>query len=614
MGLRISNVSQKQLNLLIYGGSVITLIFWPNLADPFNNPKSWALYIVGVYLGTWNLFQISQISESKVLRKTSVLTVAFVFFLLLSFIRTDEKYTGFFGENARRTGFLTYLCLSCMLISAALLIRKSNFYKLSHPILLVSSLLGGYGLLQHFNLDFISWNNPYNSVLSTLGNPDFASAAMSIFFVLTLGLCADGSKSIKSRIYSGVASVLLLATILFSHARQGILAAALGSAVIYLIWVWNRSKTLGVISLTGGAIVLIASIAGMLGRGPLVGPLYKESVSLRGDYWRAGLNMFKHSPWTGIGLDRYGAYFRLFRDGKQANRHSIDTVANAAHSVPIQLAATAGIFVFLSYVLLNIFIAWRGYQLIRISSGSNQIAISSVLGAWTAYQAQSLISIDNVGISIWGWILGGVIIGLSVDDAFENSNTKKKILKNDHSQKTNHAAIHILQPFISTLAVTCAVAIVIPLYLADSSVRMSRAYAKPSSGQEQAYISAVRKPLDYGIVDPYNEAVVGTILAASGQIIPGTELLTKATKADPRNYEAQLILAEVYEQTNQRVNAISTRRKMYELDPLNRVNLLALAEDLKNSGQLMLARDVANQIITLGKNSEEAKAARKRFL
>jgi UDP-N-acetylmuramate-alanine ligase len=40
--------------------------------------------------------------------------------------------------------------------------------------------------------------------------------------------------------------------------------------------------------------------------------------------------------------------------------------------------------------------------------------VSTLLfSAWIAYQAQSLISIEFIGLSIWGWILGGALIGLS---------------------------------------------------------------------------------------------------------------------------------------------------------------------------------------------------------
>ena len=47
------------------------------------------------------------------------------------------------------------------------------------------------------------------------------------------------------------------------------------------------------------------------------------------------------------------------------------------------------------------------------------------MSAWIGFQAQSLISIDNIGIAVWGWLLGGAIIGLS-NGINENLKEKEK--------------------------------------------------------------------------------------------------------------------------------------------------------------------------------------------
>jgi hypothetical protein len=157
-----------------------------------------------------------------------------------------------------------------------------------------------------------------------------------------------------------------------------------------------------VIALGLSVLAGIVGIMGMLNIGPLGKYLFKASVTYRGDYWRAGINMFKHHWLFGVGLDRYGENFRIYRDAAQANRRGPDVISNAAHNVIIQLAATGGIFLLLTYLALLIFIGWRGVIALRTTSGANQIVVATVFGAWLAYQSQSFISIDNVGIAIWG--------------------------------------------------------------------------------------------------------------------------------------------------------------------------------------------------------------------
>jgi hypothetical protein len=37
------------------------------------------------------------------------------------------------------------------------------------------------------------------------------------------------------------------------------------------------------------------------------------------------------------------------------------------------------------------------------------------VGAWVAFQAQSIISINQIGLAIWGWCLSGLIIGYEIN-------------------------------------------------------------------------------------------------------------------------------------------------------------------------------------------------------
>ena len=605
---------KKVLKWLLWGSTITTLIFWSNLADPFNNPKSWALYMLAAYLLGWVIFQYRRIVENVALRDASILILLFMATNLFSLIFTEPKYIGLFGENARRTGFLTYAALSIVSITAAVLFSNEETKELEYFVPVVSIPLGMYGLLQHFHIDFIQWNNPYNSVLSTLGNPDFASALMGIFMVLSFGILMNSSKTLGIRVLAFLSALLLLATILFSQARQGLISGILGCFFVLVIWARQKNFYFFLSFLIAGSFGLITGILGMLNHGPLAGLVYKESISLRGDYWRAGMRMLKSHFWSGVGLDRYGAYFRQYRDAKQANRHSFDTVANAAHNVVIQLGATGGIFVVSTYVFIIAFVGWRAFVLIRSTSGNAQVAVGAITGAWIAYEAQSFISIDNIGISVWGWVLAGCIVGLSAkltgaSVVIKQKNNKSEIRRKSRSTSTRET----LQPLISGIAVTMALAFIIPLFLADSSIRLSRSYAKPKPEQEQAYSLAVRKPLLFGIVDPYNRAVVGTILASNGLVEQGTILLQEALKSDPRNFEALRVISLIYEQTNQLNKAVETRSQMAMLDPYNREVSLALAQDFQAIGKVDDAKRIFLEIVRTYPLSNEAKTVHSKF-
>ena len=94
----------------------------------------------------------------------------------------------------------------------------------------------------------------------------------------------------------------------------------------------------------------------MLQIGPLAQYLYKDSVSVRGFYWRAGMKMFWENPLFGVGLDRYGAYFKEFREVNYPLRYGYEITSSNAHNTLIQIFATGGVMVGISYLCVLILI------------------------------------------------------------------------------------------------------------------------------------------------------------------------------------------------------------------------------------------------------------------
>ena len=597
----------------LVGGALVTLFIWANLADPFNAPKSWILYITGSYLLGWVSFQLQHFFRNKATTYAFISVVVFILFMFLSFLATDSKFVGFFGENARRTGFATYFALAVFLLAGALLFNNRNLSKIDHFTLVVGPIVGAYGFLQHFNLDFIKWNNPYNSVLSTLGNPDFAAAVMGIFLVLTLGVILNSNKELWIRIFAGCSSVLLILVMYFSQIKQGFVSAFIGIFVLSVAMLWNKSKKFGIAGAAGALLFFVFGLFGMLNKGLLATYLYKESISLRGDYWRAAFVMIKKHPWFGVGLDRYGANFGENRDLTQILHHGPNVMSNAAHSVPLQLAATGGIFVALTFINLLVLVVTRSIIALKRATPVNRVRIASIFAAWITYEAQSFISIDNIGIAIIGWMLGGVLIGASMQNA-ETENTGSAVTQRrigEVKQKATTArSSNYLQPLISGILVTAMIGLIIPLYLADSSMRLARSYAKPTSAQLNAYVTAIKKPLEYGFVDPHNKVVIATLMAEAGRVDEGIQMLNEVLVSDSRSTEALTVLSAIYEQTNRPMEAVKYRIQMSKLDPLNQQILLNLGQDYKKAGNLISARETLSSILRISPSTDIAKQAR----
>jgi len=562
-----NSLDTQALNWLLVGGSLVTVFFWAPLVDPFNAPKSWILSVTAFWLLGWIGFNFHRYSGNSALRIASILSGIYSLTLLGAFFATDNSFVGFFGDYARRTGFLSYFSLTIFFLASAYLFRLKKIAFLDWATIVVGFLIGFYGFLQHFKIDFIAWNNAYNSVLSSLGNPDFAAAVMAIFMVLNFGLTLNSGRAIWIRVVGGLNSVLLLVTIVFSQVRQGLLAGAFGIAIIVLVWIHQRQKivayVLAGLSVLGG----IGAVLGMLNMGPLVKYFYKVSVTYRGDYWRAGWRMFTSHPWFGVGLDRYGAYFRYYRDATQVARRGPNIISNATHDVPLQLASTGGIFVLLAFLALTGFILWRGIVALRGTTGVEQMIVATILGAWAAYEAQSIISIDNLGIAIWGWILGGAVVGISVADGPALS---RMIKPRDQ----------ILQPLVSGVLALVLFVVAILFFSSESAMRTAQGYRAPTSGSTVAtYQQYANKPLTYGIKDPHFVMLNAAMLAQSGSLTTSEKKLTDLIAADPHNYEAVQLLATIYEKTKKFSLAIPYVKDLIALDPYNKTLATRLKTD-----------------------------------
>jgi len=560
-----SNEDRQAINWVIWGGSLVTLFFWTTLNDPFNAPKSWVLGVAGFWLLGWVGFQVRGAIKDRTLLWASALAGVYALAFFVAWLATDNKYIGMFGDYQRRTGFLSYFCMIMFLVAASYLFRIKRVLALEFAGVLVGTITGLYGFAQHFNADFVKWNNPYNSVLSTLGNPDFAAAAMAIFLVLSFGVAIQVAQPLWFRFLGGFNVVLLLAVIVFSQVRQGLLAGALGIAVVALTWIWQRNK-IAAWALTGLSVLGgLGALAGMLNFGPLTKYFYKVSVTYRGDYWRAGWRMFIHNPWFGVGLDRYGAYFRQYRDNTQSVRRGPNLISNAAHDVPIQLGSTGGIFVLLAFLALTGFILWRGIVALRKNRGAEQILVAIVFGAWATYEAQSLISIDNLAIAIWGYILGGAVIGLSVADGEFIKASREKIM----------------QPVVSSVLALIMLVVGILFFKAESDMHMLAGVQVPKSQADvSTYESYALKPLGYVFKEPTFEVTIAGDFAQAGNLSQSITQLQGVIKNDAHDYAAQDLLARIYEYQKNYGAAVSIRQAMVKEDPYDPPLAKQLATDL----------------------------------
>jgi O-antigen ligase len=582
---------------------LVTLWFQPTLADPFNSPKLWLLIFFAAWLIGYIYSFKNVVMSVKPIKRTFRLILMFLGFLILSTLISDFRYVAIFGDTQRRNGFLQYLALSVILIATSIFIRTHNVKKIFFVTYLISIISVIYSLMQTTGNDFVNWNNQYNAVISTLGNPNFAAAAMAIMGVLTFSSVFIKTLDQKHRFFGGLIAISLLFVIYRSNARQGLISYILGVGVFIIIWIWDKNKKLGFMATMIGFIFFVISILGMLQTGPLEKYLYKESVSIRGYYWRAGIEMFKNHPFFGVGIDSYGYYFKEFREVQYPLTYGYGITSSNAHNTFIQLFATGGLLVGMAYLILNAYIFKRAVYGINNLTGNSRLFLVSIFSAWIAFHSQSFVSIDNIGISIWGWILGGSIIGLSLTTSESSIDDKTK-------PKRRSNEIDLSRGVISGFTTLIVIFLVAVLYRGESNSFNAAATVNLQNNTSRTIFKELQlKVINSPLNDPNYRLIAASRLIQAGFVAEGLGAIDGVIGQNPRNLDALNLMAMTQEQLGNLPRTTLYREKIAEIDPWNAANYLALGEVYKAQGNTIKTRELLDKIQSFASSTPIAEQA-----
>ena len=122
----------------------------------------------------------------------------------------------------------------------------------------------------------------------------------------------------------------------------------------------------------------------------------------------------------------------------------------------------------------------------RANQGQDRLLIAGVFAAWVAYLMQSIVSIDNIGIAIWGWVLGGAVIGISrVRPAAKPEELEVKQEKGRQVVK-KQSSFTFAQPIVSGVCTLIALIFVLNYYNAEIGSQNIGRYAIPQTAQDRA--------------------------------------------------------------------------------------------------------------------------------
>jgi O-antigen ligase len=409
----LNKVAEQSLSRFLAIGMAFTTVFLltGSVTDPVNVTKlaaagglGFSVFLIAVAQGSKSLFESSK----------ALLIVAGVFLMAMinSIVSSASPLSqNLYGTSGRNTAFIFYFTMTILMIGASLLRSAKSFNQLLFALLFAGTLNVLYcGWVIIFG-DFIGWNNPYKTILGLFGNPNFVSAFLGMFIAAMVAYVFSKNTKMTTRVLGLVLSLAAFFEILSSRSIQGIGVTFIGLGIVgfYLI----RSKTKSVLPSLGyvlvvGAVGLIG-IMGALQKGPLASLIYKTSISLRGQYWEAGIRAGLERPFTGVGMDSFGDWYRRARTEYAATvLPGPSTITNAAHNVVADIFSYGGFPLLVSY-LATIFMGVIAIVRVTLRNREFDGTFVGLTAAWVCYEAQALISINQVGLAIWGWALVGAL-------------------------------------------------------------------------------------------------------------------------------------------------------------------------------------------------------------
>jgi hypothetical protein len=407
--------------------------------------------------------------------------------------------------------------------------------------------------------DFVSWDNPYKKVLGTFGNPDFVSAFLGMFFAVLVTLVLVPKMDSKWRLLLLAASILVLVEIRQSHAIQGLVVAASGTALTVLFALHARYKNWKITSAFAISVFLLglAAIAGALQKGPFTF-LYKKSVSLRGSYWETAWDMGNSRPLTGVGLDSYIDSYRRFRPARAlVDTPAINVTSNASHNVFLDFFASGGYPLAIMYVLFTLTGVLAIIKQLRKKLEFDWIFVSMSV-AWAGYQVQSIVSINQIGLAIWGWIFTGTLVAYSLN--------------------TNHGENHFSAKPSKKLLIQSSGNFFSPQLVAGIGIVLGVLVASAPLSADSKWFTAIstksysnfEKSLTPAFYNPQTSMKYGQAinLIQNSQLLDQSYLYAKAAVAfNPEFFEAWKQLYYQPKASPEEKNRALTRMKF--LDPLN---------------------------------------------
>ena len=358
-----------------------------------------------------NVFQKALLRQNFP-RYLGVCLALWITWLGLTTLTAQDAARSWFGSYQWSLGLFTQLgllSLAWLTFLTTSTARASRwFYRLA---ILASLPVVVYGLIQYFQLDWITWSaRDTGRVFSTLGNQNYLGGYLAVIALLTLGESLE-SKTWLSRFGWGALLFVQLFCLWITECKGAIIAVVIGAvALLWLRWKFNWRVALGVV---GFLIVGSLAVSLLLGiRGEEWGSLYARFDPWEGRLftWATAYSAVTARPWIGWGLSSFDLILPAhstpgFIHQQITYEHS-GLIVDRAHNLWWELAVETGLIGVVLWMVMFcalLYTVMRAAQWQPLLRGRLLAAVMALIG----YVLHQLFNPSDIGSATIFWWLAG---------------------------------------------------------------------------------------------------------------------------------------------------------------------------------------------------------------
>ena len=208
-------------------------------------------------------------------------------------------------------------------------------------------------------------------------------------------------------------------------------------------------------------------------------------------------------------------------------------------------------------ILVSLFSAFR---FIKRTKKYDPIFVALFVG-WTCYQVQSLISINQIGLAVWGWVFGGLLIAYERATRL-NMESSEVTQEKKRSRSNRNSSTQVFSPqLVSTLAA------VVGLFVASPALAADMKWRSALKSQDVNKVMAVFEPSYLNPQNNFKFIDAARALATSNFADKAHEVILKAVEFNTDSFDAWKVL--YFLQVSTPEEKAKALENMKRLDPRN---------------------------------------------